>query len=348
MVFVGCDSQTPIRGEAESRVEAKAPNSPRAKTRSEHTFIVEQDDRCFSIEPLSTDRSVRAFYGYNGAHSNTPPGLERSDVSTLFLYEGSTGETSLVVIHDRPGDGSDGQGSFDFTGLPTGSGQWVVEDDPSDFSPTDTLPDWTWLARFNDGGAWRGGLNGSFTITIDPDFVQGITDWDVLSGDVSSPDRLNLNLDAPVTIRTGTCPIEVNLDIKPGSDPNAVNPDGRGLIPVAILHTDDFNPVDRADVSTLRFGDPENVDGDGAEAAHSGHAEDIDQDGDKDLILHFPTSEADFEGDEDEGKLIGKTNGGTSLFGTDTVKLVGGENGGPPPSAGPSGNGGSPGNRNAQ
>lgn len=117
--------------------------------------------------------------------------------------------------------------------------------------------------------------------------------------------------------------IEVQIDIKPGSDPNAINPNGKGVIPVAILHTEDFDPTQRVKVSTLRFGAPEVVDnGDGASPAKGGHVEDVDDDGDDDLVLHFPTQDTGFDSDDEEGKLVGETKDGTPLFGTDSVKII--------------------------
>lgn len=119
--------------------------------------------------------------------------------------------------------------------------------------------------------------------------------------------------------------IEVNLDIKPGSDPNSINPNSKGNTPVAILHTEDFDPTERVNVSSLRFGDPEDVDqGGGASPAHGGHIEDVDGDSDDDLVVHFPTPDMGFDGDEDTGKLIGETDDGTPIVGTDSVNLVGG------------------------
>jgi hypothetical protein len=117
--------------------------------------------------------------------------------------------------------------------------------------------------------------------------------------------------------------IPVEIDIKPGNDRNAINPDDRGVIPVAILHTDDFDPTERVDVSTLRFGAPDVVDdGGGASPAHNGHVEDVDNDGDDDLVVHFPTQDTGFDSDDEEGKLVGETHDGTPLFGTDSVKIV--------------------------
>lgn len=187
----------------------------------------------------------------------------------------------------------------------------------------------SWAQRHTIGSAWHGGLGGDFSITIDPAFNAAaerepltpgtIEEWHVLSGDASNPQRISLDMGMPVTIHSGNC---VDIDIKPGSDPNAINPNSRGLIPVAILNTDEFDPA-MVDVSTVPFGDTEDVDaGGGASPAHGGHLEDVDDDGDDDLVLHFSTQDAGFEGDETVGKLVGETTDGTPLVGTDSVKLV--------------------------
>lgn len=166
----------------------------------------------YEVTPLSGDRPIEDFYGASSQFSSTR--LEEPETSHLFLYDGPNG-LSLVVIHDAPTDGEDGAVSFDFTGLPTAEGQWVVQDDGGDFdSSTDTSVDWRWpVYGHKDGGAWRGGLDDSFSVTIDPLFngdarrgpqYDEIKRWRFLSGDASSPDRLPLDMDQPVTITTGT------------------------------------------------------------------------------------------------------------------------------------------------
>lgn len=121
--------------------------------------------------------------------------------------------------------------------------------------------------------------------------------------------------------------IEVEIDIKPCSDPNAIEPDTEGVIPVGIKHTGEFDPVGRVDVSTLRFGASDLVEnGGGAATIHGGHVEDVvpcEGDGKDDLVVHFPTENTGFDGDEDTGRLEGETTDGTPLFGEDSVKLVG-------------------------
>jgi len=131
--------------------------------------------------------------------------------------------------------------------------------------------------------------------------------------------------------------IEVALDVKPGDRSNSINPQSRGVTPVAILHTEAFDPVARVDRGTLRFGAPAAVDdGGGAPIAHDGHVEDVDGDGDDDLVLHLPTAETGFDGDAETGKLVGTTNDEMEIEGTDSVRLVGPRRRPPHPPHGPS------------
>jgi hypothetical protein len=85
--------------------------------------------------------------------------------------------------------------------------------------------------------------------------------------------------------------ISLDIDVKPGSDRNPINPNAEGIIPVAVYSAADFDAT-TLDVSTLRFGPG------GAEAAHSGHEEDVDGDGLVDLLVYFPTWAAGFTGSE--------------------------------------------------
>jgi hypothetical protein len=112
--------------------------------------------------------------------------------------------------------------------------------------------------------------------------------------------------------------LEVLIDIKPGSYPNSINPNSTGDIPVAILTTDDFD-ASNADPATIVFLD--------ANPVHWA-MEDVDYDGDIDMILHFKTQECNFSLLVDEGGdypyayLTGETVDELMFFGKDTVNLV--------------------------
>jgi len=73
----------------------------------------------------------------------------------------------------------------------------------------------------------------------------------------------------------------IDIDVKPGNAENTINPKSRGIISVAILTTPDFN-ANTVDVDSLRFGAT------ASEASVERSAfEDVDSDGDLDLVLQF-------------------------------------------------------------
>lgn len=122
-------------------------------------------------------------------------------------------------------------------------------------------------------------------------------------------------------------PAGLEIDVKPDSDENTINPDGRGVTTVAVLQTDNFDPTSE-DVR-YRFGAPDVVrDGGGARPAHTGHVEDVDGDDRPDLVLHFPTDETGFDGDESEARLEWERteSGHHGLSGTDEVTIAGRSN----------------------
>ncbi len=111
--------------------------------------------------------------------------------------------------------------------------------------------------------------------------------------------------------------ITLAIDIKPGSDPNAINPASEGLIPVAILTTDTFDATTVSPI-TVRFGPA------GANLEHRlGHLEDVDGDGDLDLLLHFRTQETGIQCGDAEASLSGETFDGQAIQGSDSIVTVG-------------------------
>ena len=109
----------------------------------------------------------------------------------------------------------------------------------------------------------------------------------------------------------------VVVDIKPDDDNNRVNPKNRGVIPVAVLTTDDFDAL-TIDVGSLSFGPG------GTGAAHGGHSEDVDGDGDLDLMLHFSTQGSGVSKGDTELCLEGLTVDGVPVAGCDAINTTGG------------------------
>jgi len=108
----------------------------------------------------------------------------------------------------------------------------------------------------------------------------------------------------------------VAIDIKPGSDPNSINCNNdEGIIGVAILSTDDFDAT-TVDHTTVTF--------EGASETHVNlrHEEDVDGDGDTDLVFHFRLVETTLSCSSTEGILRGETFVGTAIEGTDSVNMT--------------------------
>jgi|GEM_PF-1978803 len=109
--------------------------------------------------------------------------------------------------------------------------------------------------------------------------------------------------------------INVEIDIKPGTFPNSVNPRSNGVIPVAILSTPAFDATS-VDPATISFGTAQ------ALAVQSAQ-EDVDNDGDVDLVLHFNTQDTGIKCGDTLAKLTGETFGSDLIIGTDSLNTVG-------------------------
>ena len=107
--------------------------------------------------------------------------------------------------------------------------------------------------------------------------------------------------------------IELEIDIRPGGNPNTINLKSKGVVPVAVLTTQDF------DASTVM---PRSVIFAGATPVRWKLA-DVDRDGDKDMLFHFRTQElVELNGDSTEATLTGETSDGMVFKGTDSVNIV--------------------------
>lgn len=124
-------------------------------------------------------------------------------------------------------------------------------------------------------------------------------------------------MDLPYTIWATTITVpaytQVTLDIKPGDSQNRVNLRAQGVLPVAILTTPTFDARTVAPL-TLGFG-PDAI----PEAHARGHWEDVDNDGDVDLMLHFSIPQLGIELTDTEACVFGQTTGGAYILGCDRI-----------------------------
>jgi len=123
-------------------------------------------------------------------------------------------------------------------------------------------------------------------------------------------------------------PVTVEIDIKPGSDPNSINVvKKKGVTPVAILGSATFD-VTTVDVTTLKFGDT----GSEASPAHdltdplvyAEHLQDVNLDGYADLVSHYRTQETGLVPGDTEATLTGESTAGFGFLfeGSDSVRTV--------------------------
>jgi hypothetical protein len=109
--------------------------------------------------------------------------------------------------------------------------------------------------------------------------------------------------------------LDVVIDIVPGSNAAPINPRRRGVIPVAIISSDNFDATD-VDRTTLAFGP------DGAAPAHpqGGHPRDVDGDGLMDLVSHFWIQDSGIMSGESQACVSGKTLEGAAFEGCDAIR----------------------------
>jgi len=123
---------------------------------------------------------------------------------------------------------------------------------------------------------------------------------------------------APVVVDA----INVDIDIEPGSHPNSINClDENSVIPVAILTTDGFDATS-VDHMTVSFEGAFEMHHDEASGEATRHEEDVDADGDIDLILHFRLADTSLDCESIEGHLVGQTLEGYAIDGVDQVSPI--------------------------
>ena len=168
-------------------------------------------------------------------------------------------------------------------------------------------------------------------VPLDPSATQFSVDpYDggVLTGIYGNGDSIYLWFlsDVPIYLTTVTPAPEMTMtiDIKPGNEQNNINLKSNGVVPVAILTTDNFDAV-TVDPATAQFA--------GA-TPERWKLEDVDDDGDNDMLFHFRTQELNLDQDSTKATLTAQLKsqitarstqqviGGTIVSGTDKVQII--------------------------
>ena len=115
---------------------------------------------------------------------------------------------------------------------------------------------------------------------------------------------------------------DVVVDIKPGSDPNSVNCKNENeVVTVAVLTTDTFDALS-IDATTVTFEGAGETHADKKTGEPQRHEEDVDKDGDIDLVFHFRLGDTNLACSATEGTLTGSTYDGLRIIGVDSIRMI--------------------------
>jgi hypothetical protein len=112
----------------------------------------------------------------------------------------------------------------------------------------------------------------------------------------------------------------VEIDIKPGSDPNCFNNDGHGVIPVAVFGSEVFD-VSLIDPGTVTL-ESLVVNVVGKKEKFLVHLDDVNSDGIVDLVLQIADVDGQFENGNGIATLTGSLFDGTEIEGSDEICVV--------------------------
>jgi hypothetical protein len=164
---------------------------------------------------------------------------------------------------------------------------------------------------------------GSFNITV-PQFAEAGT-WTVISvqvrdavgnaHDYSASQLAALGFSNTLVVQNA---VEVTVDIQPGESPNVLRCTDRKLVAVAIVTTPQFDAL-TVDHTTVTFGPGMATEAHVKAGVARRHEEDVDGDGDVDLVFHFSLEQAAIVCGSIQVELNGRTFGGAAIRGTDAI-----------------------------
>jgi hypothetical protein len=238
------------------------------------------------------------------------------------FYSGNGGYEQFLIVNPIPGAyrvvftglGAPVYGAVSSNGKAHVTNTFLIEGEPEEtnfFVPTapGTVGDVNGDGLLDDADIVSLQLRvGTFTTGAgDPGDING--DGVITNGDV---DLLRALIEANMVQK-------VEIDIKPGEGVNSINLEHARILPVAVLTTPDFDATE-VDLSSVIFegASPRGV----GKKNKMGSFKDVDEDGDLDLMLHFPIDELTLTTSDMKGVLTGMTIDGMSIVGEDSIRAV--------------------------
>lgn len=114
--------------------------------------------------------------------------------------------------------------------------------------------------------------------------------------------------------------LNVQIDIKPGSDENSINPKSSGVIPVAILSTSEFDATTIIPATVSLSGAKVKTTNKGSK--YLCHEDDINGDGLLDMVCQVEMSNFTIGNDSTVAVLEAETIDGTQIYGEDSINIV--------------------------
>ncbi len=111
----------------------------------------------------------------------------------------------------------------------------------------------------------------------------------------------------------------IGIDIKPGSDPNSINLGSNGVVPVAILGSEDFEAATVNPSTVTLAGADVKLKG---KSGNAGSLEDVNDDGYLDLVVQVYTTSLVLTSGDAEAVLNAYTYAGPALTGSDSIRIV--------------------------
>ena len=111
----------------------------------------------------------------------------------------------------------------------------------------------------------------------------------------------------------------VIIDIKPGSDPNSINLGSNGVVPVAILGSEDFDAAEVNPLTVTLSGAAAKLKGN---SGNAGSLEDVNNDGYLDRVVQVYTEQLVLTSGDTVAVLNAYTYAGLALTGSDWIRIV--------------------------